>query len=470
MRTSPKFALIALLAGMAIFTPVVRGAAAKPPAEAPAAITKVRVLLSQGGPPAVEITATRPVVPQIQKVQNPDRIVIDLPNTIMSVRSKKLDVNSAQVSDIRLDQFQDRPPTVRIVMDLLKPSEFSSNTVGSVLTVRLNQPAAAQQAPPAQTVPAFTQGVQPAAVPVSSGSNGAVIMAGSRLADGSSVSAGATTAVLKLTRGGEVLLCPGTTVSVTQSKNQRDVMLGMSTGAIETHYNSGQAADAILTPDFRILLAGPGDFQYAVSVDSRGNTCVRTLPGNTAPAIVSELMGDGSYQVKPSEQVMFHAGKLTNPGTEVPASCGCPAPPIPEMRAANPTAPQVDESKMPANMRLARPEDEGKPIEVPAANAGTQSATATPSSPVTMSVSSETAPLPPTASNDVHVKVEAPFVFRGDAAPATTPAPVEQAKQLPVADTQRPEPPAPTVTPAPPPSPKKEHHGFFGRIKGWFSH
>lgn len=446
-----------------------RGAASKAPVEAPAAITKVRVLLSQGGPPAVEITATRAVTPQIQKVQNPDRIVIDLPDTVMSVRSKKIDVNSAQVSAIRLDQFQDRPPTVRIVMDLLKPSEYSSNTVGNILTVRLNQPAVAQQAPQAPTVPAFTQGVEPAVVPVSPGSNGAVLMAGSRLADGSSVSAGATTAVLKLTRGGEVLLCPGTTVSVTQSKNQRDVMLGMSTGAIETHYSSGQAADAILTPDFRILLAGPGDFQYAMSVDSRGNTCVRALPGNTAPVIVSELMGDGSYQVKPSEQVMFYAGKLTNPGTDVPASCGCPAPPIPAMRAAKESAPKVDESQMPANMRLARPEDEGKSIEVPTANAGTQTAASTPASQVTMSVNSETAPLPATGSNDVHVKVEAPFVFRGDAAAAPPPAPVAEAKQLPVADMQRPEPPAPTVTPAPPPKKPAERRGFMGKVKGFFS-
>jgi hypothetical protein len=472
VRTSSQFALIALLAGVAMFVPAqtaARGAASKPAAEAPAAITKVRVLLSQGGPPALEVSATRAVTPQIQKVQNPDRIVIDLPNTVMSVRSKKIDVKSDQVSAIRLDQFQDRPPTVRIVIDLLKPSEYSSNAVGNVLTVHLNQPAAAQQTPQAPTVPAFTQGVRPAIVPVSPGSNGAIIMAGSRLADGSSVSAGATTAVLKLTRGGEVRLCPGTTVSVTQSKNQRDVMLGMNTGAIETHYTSGQSADAILTPDFRILLAGPGDFQYAVSVDSRGNTCVRTLPGNTAPVIVSELMGDGSYQVKPSEQIMFHAGKLTNPGTDIPASCGCPAPPIPELRAANPSAPQVDESKMPANMRLARPEDEGKPIEVPTANAGTQSAAATPPSQVTMSVSSETAPLPPTGSNDVHVKVEVPFVFRGDATPAPPPAPVTEAKQLPVADMQRPEPPAPTVTPAPPPKKPAERHGVMGKIKGFFS-
>jgi AMIN domain len=394
--------------------------------------------------------------------------VIDLPNTVMSVRSKRIDVKSDQVSDIRLDQFQDKPPMVRIVMDLLKPSEYSSNAVGSVLTVRLNPQAVANQSPQVPTVPAFTQGVEPAVVPVSPGSNGAIVMAGSRIADGASVSAGADTAVLRLTRGGEVRLCPGTTVSVTQSKNGKDMMLGMSTGALETHYTSGQSADAILTPDFRILLAGPGDFQYAISADSRGNTCVRALPGNTAPIIVSELMGDGSYQVKPSEQVMFHSGKLTAAGTDVPASCGCPAPPIPALRAANDSAPEVPESKTPANMRLARPEDEGKPIEVPTANSGVQSG-APPPSQVTMSVSPETAPVPAAGPNEVHVKVEAPFVFRAADPAATVPAPATEAKQLPVADMQRPEPPAPTVVPAPPPQKPAEHHGVLGKIKGFFS-
>jgi hypothetical protein len=473
LRIGPQFGVIALLAGIAVLAPFQaagRRAAPKPKPDPPAAITRVRVLLSQTGPPAVEVTATRAVTPKIQKVENPDRLVIDLPNTVMSVRSKRIDVKSAEVSDIRLDQFLDRPPTVRIVIDLLKPSEYSSNAAGNVLTIRLNQPVVAQS-PPVPTVPAFTQGVEPAVIPVSPGSNGAILMAGSRIANGSSVSAGADTAVLRLTRGGEVRLCPGTTVSVTQSKNGKDMLLGMSTGALETRYSSGQSADAILTPDFRILLAGPGDFQYAFRVDSRGNTCVRALPGNTAPIIVSELMGDGSYQVKPSEQVVFHSGKLAEAGTDVPENCGCPAPPVPVMRASTDSRPVVPESQMPANMRLARPEDEGKPITVPNADSGVQS-NAPPPSQVTMSVSPETAPVPASGPDEVHVKVEAPFVYRAADPTAPTPGPDTEAKALPVVDAQRPEPPAPTVTPAPPPqkpAPPKEHHGFFGKVKGFFS-
>jgi AMIN domain len=270
--------------------------------DSPVIVRSVRVLPGYAGA-AVEILSSRPLVPVIRKLDNPPRLVIDLPNAeltnadlrntalanaLLSGNANGSEVSGQEIRRVRVSQYQNTPPVTRVVVDLLKPVGHTWDAAGNRLMVRLHPSDEATAKPP--TVPAFTQGIQPVAVPLSPGSSGTVILAGSRAVAGSSVTAGSDTSVLRLERGGEVLVCPGTTVSVTSSQNGHALMLGMNTGALEAHYSLDASADSILTPDFRILLAGPGEFHYAVSADSRGNTCVRALPGNTASVIVSELL------------------------------------------------------------------------------------------------------------------------------------------------------------------------------------
>jgi hypothetical protein len=359
---------------------------------------------------------------------------------------------------VRINQFQQTPPVARVVVDLVHPAGYSSDGSGDRLLVRMHPMAEARQKIETPSVPAFTKGVQPAFVPVVPGSSGVVVEAGSRLAADSAVTAGLETTILRLTRGGEVRVCPKTTLSVTPSQNGRDLMLGMSTGALEANYALNSSADSVVTPDFRILLAGPGEFHYAISADARGNTCVRALPGNTAPVIVSELMGDGTYQVKPNEQVFFRAGQLSHREATVPDDCGCPPPPVPAMRAALPP-PTVSEKDLPAAVHLAQPGEESKPPESTSGMAGKDGQ----QSQVTLTiVPPEAAGLPAPPANAPHVQVDAPFVFRaGDSPPAP------DFGTVPMARTANPA-PLLTTTAEPPPE-GQPSKSVMGKVKGFFS-
>jgi hypothetical protein len=438
--------------------------------DAPVVVRSVRVLSGPTGP-AVEILSSRPLVPAISTLDNPPRLVIDLPNAdlpsaFLSASKNRIDFSSPEIRRVRVSQYQSAPPVARVVMDLLKPVGHTWDGAGNRLMIRLHSSAEVTAKPP--SVPAFTQGVQPLAVPLGPGSAGTLIQVGKRAAPGSSVTAGSETSVLRLERGGEVLVCPGTTLSVTSSENGHALMLGMSTGALEAHYNLDASADSILTPDFRILLAGPGEFHYAVSADSRGNTCVRALPGNTASVIVSELLGEGNYQVKPAEQIVFRSGRLNLIDTAVPASCGCPPPSVPVLRASAEPAPVVSDAKPSASpMQLAQPGDELKPVAL--ATSASRVDVSNPSQVKVTDLPPETAALPVSKPSDVHVQVEAPFVFRADELPAPKPAPIREAELLQVHDLPRPATFETEVLPPPQSQAKPAHHGVFAKIKGFFA-
>src|SRR5271157_2495148 len=175
---------------------------------------------------------------------------------------------------------------------------------------------------------------------------GGVVLAnsGTNVLSGSSIAAGGRTATLKLERGGSMLICPGTTLAVTTSQNGRQLMLSMNTGNLEMDYPIGAASDNLLTPDFRLLLPGPGRLHIAVRVNPKGDTCVQSLPSNSSAVVVSEGMGDSSYQVKPNEAVIFIGGRISG-AAPTRESCGCPAPPPTQVARATPPPPQLEAPK-----------------------------------------------------------------------------------------------------------------------------
>ena len=155
---------------------------------------------------------------------------------------------------------------------------------------------------------------------------GPVVLAGNSAGDGSSVTAVADTAVLNLSSRGEARLsCIISFRDAVVEPAQPDVQHehGRARNASRARRFIGFGDDARLPHPS----GGAGRIcKYAFSADNQGNTCVRALPGNTASAIVTELLGDRTYQVKATDQLVFRSGRLDRVDMSVPLECGCPPP------------------------------------------------------------------------------------------------------------------------------------------------
>ena len=156
---------------------------------------------------------------------------------------------------------------------------------------------------------------------------GSVVMTagGTRVMSGSQVAAGDNVALLRLVRGGEVRICRGTSVAISEATIGAPMLFGINTGSLELHYPILAIADSVVTPDFRIQVTGPGMSHIALGSDAKGNTCVKAMEGNSSSVIVSEMMGSGTYHVAQGRSIVFHEGKLEQVSDSEDV-CGCPAP------------------------------------------------------------------------------------------------------------------------------------------------
>jgi type IV pilus assembly protein PilQ len=110
---------VLLPALVVVFTASAQTQSAGTDAPKHAAVQKVNVLHTDDGV-SVEIKSRGAVKPRMSTLDNPARIVVDLPNTVVGTSRGQISVDGDGVKDVRLGMDGQATPTTRVVVDLTK--------------------------------------------------------------------------------------------------------------------------------------------------------------------------------------------------------------------------------------------------------------------------------------------------------------------------------------------------------------
>src|SRR5258708_18567385 len=143
------------------------------PAGAQAQMPAVRkVSVVSQNPLQLQIQTSPSAVPQAQMISGPDRLVIDIPNTIPAATLRGIAVNRAEVKGVRVSLFSAAPPVTRIVVDLNSPQSYRIVPNSGGLLVSLGNDSASSANALATNAPAIgwvsaSAGVRVVSAPVS---------------------------------------------------------------------------------------------------------------------------------------------------------------------------------------------------------------------------------------------------------------------------------------------------------------
>lgn len=73
---------------------------------------------------SIEITASTAVTPKVTTLREPDRVVLDFPNTVPATETRRIAVDREGVKSVRMGVNSEVPPTTRVVIDLDEAREY----------------------------------------------------------------------------------------------------------------------------------------------------------------------------------------------------------------------------------------------------------------------------------------------------------------------------------------------------------
>src|SRR5712671_2572696 len=130
--------------------------AAAPRAGATTRIGKISVARGSDGL-NIEISGSGPMTAKTMKLTHPDRVVVDIPNSVLQGRAREIPVNSSDVKSVRVARYQEG--TTRVVVDMAQMRDFQIAPEGNKLVVRMRESSTTKPGP----MPAMKEAVVTAA-------------------------------------------------------------------------------------------------------------------------------------------------------------------------------------------------------------------------------------------------------------------------------------------------------------------
>ena len=145
------------------------------------------------------------------------------------------------------------------------------------------------------------------------------------------VTSGSRTTDVILPHRGVLRVCASTTVKLAADSSvpageTPGLMMAFDHGAVEASFATGRNSDILLTPEFRILIGGPGAAEVKVRLGQHGDTCVDNAGVNAPYVLVTSVFEGGDYRVQAGQRVMFQHGSVREVVDDEKEPCGCPPP------------------------------------------------------------------------------------------------------------------------------------------------
>jgi type IV pilus assembly protein PilQ len=124
-------------------------------AQKPGATTRIgKISVARGGDGLnIEISGSGPMTAKTMKLTHPDRVVVDIPNSVLQGRAREIPVNSGDVKSVRVGRYQEG--TTRIVVDMAQMRDFQIAPEGNKLVVSMRDSSSSKPVP----LPAMKQAV-----------------------------------------------------------------------------------------------------------------------------------------------------------------------------------------------------------------------------------------------------------------------------------------------------------------------